>query len=408
VSGLSGLSSSEKWFSQFKPEDRDVARMLLDEVHLVSSTAFSDGILKLIDEIASERFEPLRRIALYSERPIKRVFGTIPAFFPRSRHGRAEGTGVPPVVVDPRDQEVGSEGIVAQLVTAYCRAHPDIALSHPGPTKLRKDRVSHIVIVTDLIGSGDRIFTMLESLGNVATIRSWQSYGLIKFVVIAYAATDHGLSRLAYAPLNHEVRSVVSCPTIHSVFRGARRDLVHKLCRNYPPARRSDPFGYRGGGALIAFSHGCPNNAPALLWSTAQSWSPIFPGRTALAAKEAFRVDDDEMLKARTERLLKTKDIRQRLDRPDGQLWQSTMAVLVAAEDGARGPKQISARLGVSFGEARKHFALCKQADWLADNGRPTLLGRMELKRLRRRLRPKPIFPSDDNPFYYPSQLRAP
>ncbi|WP_392714427.1 hypothetical protein [Rhizobium ruizarguesonis] len=408
MSGLSGLSSSEKWFTQFKPEDRDVARMLLDEVHLVSSGAFSDGILRLIDEVASERSEPDRKIALYSERPIKRVFGNIPAFFPNSRHGRAEGPGVPPVVVNPLDQEVGSEGIVAQLITSYCRANPKIALSHPGPTKLRKDRVSHIVIITDLIGSGDRIFSMLDSFGHVATLRSWQSYGIIKFVIIAYAAADHGFSRLRFAPLKHEVRSVVGCPTIYSAFRGARRDLVYKLCHKYPPRPRGDPFGWRGGGALMAFSHGCPNNAPALLWSSANSWLPIFPGRTALAATEAFRVDDSEMLKARTERLLRTKDIRERLDAPDGSLWLAAMAVLAASEDGARGPKQISARLGIAFGEARTHFALCKKAEWLSDKGRVTLLGRLELKRLRRRLRPKPVFPSDGNPFYYPSQLRAP
>lgn len=408
LSSFAGLAFSDAWLSQFAKEDREVAQMLLDEVHTISTDAFSDGIIKLIDEIASERPDLDRKIALYCERPIKRVFGNIPVFFPGSRKGRAEGPGVAPVVANPLDQEVGSEGIVAQLITSYCRANPKVALSHPGPSKLRKDRVSHIVIVTDLIGSGDRISAMLESLSVVATLRSWESYKLIKFVVVAYAATDHGLARLKWAPLKNEIRSVISCPTINTAFRGTRLKLINSICQRYPAKRRGNPFGWEGGGALIAFSHGCPNNAPAIFWTTANEWQPIFKGRTTIAAAGAFRIDEADLLRRRTERLLKTNEIRARLDAPDGKLWLSAMAVLAASEDGARGPRNVSARLGLPFGEVRMNINLCKEAGWISDSGVLTMLGKMELRRLRRRLRPKPIFPSDANPFYYPSQLRVP
>src|SRR5208337_3578272 len=139
-----------------------------------------------LDKVAGQRSSPERKIALYAERRIKKVFGIIPTFFPGSRHGRAKGPGVQPVQADPRDQEVGSEGVVAQLITDYCRRNPEVALSHPGPTKLRDDRVSHIVIVTDFIGSGLRVYDMLESFRYVATLQSWRSYGRLKFIVVAY------------------------------------------------------------------------------------------------------------------------------------------------------------------------------------------------------------------------------
>ncbi|MCA1494954.1 hypothetical protein I6F11_29445 [Ensifer sp. NBAIM29] len=408
MSSFAGLALSDAWLEQFAEEDREVAQMLLDEVHTVSSDAFSDGIIKLIDQIASERPEPNRKIALYCERPIKRVFGKIPAFFPGTRKGRAEGPGVAPVVANPLDQEIGSEGIVAQLITSYCRANPGVALSHPGPTKLRKDRVSHIVIVTDLIGSGDRISRMLESLSVVATLRSWESYKLVKFVVVTYASTDQGLARLSYWPLKHEIRSVIACPTIYTAFRGARLKLVDSLCRRYPGKRQGDPFGWEGGGALVAFSHGCPNNAPAVLWTTANGWQPIFRGRTTLSAASAFRIDETELLVRRAERLLKTKEIRERLDAADGELWLLAVAVLGASEDGARGERNFSARLGLPLVEISGTLALCTAAGWLLESGALTIQGRMELRRLRRRLRPRPVFPSQTNQFYYPSQLRAP
>lgn len=406
LSNLSGIALAEQWLDQFADQDRELARSLLDEVHLVPAKVFSDGIFKLIDQVAAERPAGERKIALYAERPVPSAWGTIPSFFPNSRRGRAAGPGVPPIKVDARDQEVGSEGPIAQMITTYCRLHPTVALSHPGPTKLRKDRVSHIVIVTDFIGSGDRIYQMLESFRYVATLRSWHSYKLIKFVVIAYAATDAGLHHVQLSRLPHTINVQVGCPTISGVFRGARRKLIEKLCWHYP--RKSDPFGWRAGGALIAFAHGCPNNAPAMFWSEANSWQPIFGGRTTIEASDAFAVNEAGLLNQRTERLLGIRDAREKLTSHEGNCWITAMTTLAAVDDGARRPMQISARTILPLKQVNEVLDLCVRAGWLDAEYKLTVLGQMELKRLRRRLRRKPVFPNDENPFYYPSQLRAP
>ena len=196
------------WIKRFPGNDRETAAALIDEVLLVSRDDLANGLRELLDKLTRQSALAKQKIALYAERPIKKVFGTVPAFFPNSRHGRATGTGVPPVVADRRDQEVGSEGVIAQFITDHCRRNPATAINHPGPTKMRSDKVRKIVILTDFIGSGDRIIRMLESFRYVATLRSWHSYGLIRFVIIAYSGTSEGMARIRLHKWRPDVRIV--------------------------------------------------------------------------------------------------------------------------------------------------------------------------------------------------------
>ena len=159
---LSATENGAAWLSRFTEPERSSAASLIDEVLLVGRDELSNGIFTLLDDLFLDQPKPGKSMALYAERPIKLVFGRVAAFFPHSRHGRATGTGPQPIVADPRDQEVGSEGIIAQLITDYCRANPHKALSHPGPDKMRTEKVGLLVIVSDFIGSGRRIEQMLE------------------------------------------------------------------------------------------------------------------------------------------------------------------------------------------------------------------------------------------------------
>ena len=404
---LSGISRSAEWLLQFDESDREAAASLIDEILLVSGEAFQRGMRRLLDEVVASRPSADGKIALYAERPVKKVFGKIPAFFPDSRHGKATGPGVQPVRADPRDQEIGSEGVVAQLITDYCRQNPEVALSHPGPDKLRADRVGHIVIVTDFIGSGKRVHDMLEAFRYVATLRSWRSGGRLKFTVVAYSALTEGLYILENQKLKPQVRLAVGCPTLFGGFGRSASVKMVDLCRRYPP-RRNNPFGFRGGGALIAFAHGCPNNATAMLWSRADGWRPLFHGRSTAATVEAFPVSETQALDERAQRLLGVRSAQEALSAPTTKLWVSTMMVLAACEDGARDAKAVSGRSSLGVAETESILRFAQVARWLTDKLTMTPLGRKELARLRRRGRRRPVLPSKDSPFYYPSQLRVP
>ena len=70
-------------------------------------------------------------------------------------------------------------------------------MNHPGPERLRgKTTAGEIVIVTDFLGSGTRVSTMLDKFWAVPTVRSWKSRDMIQFRVVAAAAIPSALSKV--------------------------------------------------------------------------------------------------------------------------------------------------------------------------------------------------------------------
>jgi hypothetical protein len=409
MTALSETSTGASWLGRFGASEIEIAAELIDQVLLVSRNDFVAGLRELLDELAGQPGDHKQQMALYAERPVKTVFDAIPAYFPNSRHGRAAGAGVPPIIVDPRDQEVGSEGIVAQFITDYCRRNRTIALAHPGPTKMRQAKVREIVIVTDFIGSGNRLIKMLDAFRYVATLRSWRSYGLIHFVVVAYSGTISGITAVRLHKLRPEVRVRMGCPTIANTFHGAQRTQIESLCKAYP-IKHSDPLGYEESAALIAFAHGCPNNVPPILHSRASGWIPLFAGRSTSNASDAFPPEGDALvLDQRAKRLLGIREARLTLMSLDQKRWISTMLILSAAEVGLRTTADISSRTHLTFAQVTSLVALANDALWLNETGRLTRLGRNELARLRKRRKQTPALPSGtNNNYYYPTQLRTP
>lgn len=408
---LSEGAYGKAWLEHFGPSERQVVAGLMDKMLLVGRESFASGMRTLLDQISKTDAGQDIKLAVYAERPIKKVFGKIPAYFNNSRSGRAVGAGRPPIEVDPRSQEVGSEGIGAQLITAYSRAHPASAFSHPGPDKMRKEKVRKIVIVTDFVGSGMRIYDMLESFRYVATLRSWRSYGLLEFAVLAYSGSVFGLDQLRRHKLKPDVRIFTGCPTIETSFRSAQRAEIHNVLRRFPPGHAHpfgwDGWGWGGSGALIAFAHGCPNNVPPIFHSRAAGWRPLFPGRTTEVAAEDFPTNPDDVVGQRSQDLLHITNARQALSSLESRRWISTMLVLTAVSTGARSIEEISAPTGLNMEEVKTVVGFSKVALWLTDSGKLTKLGKQELVRLRRRGRRKPILPSASQSFYYPTQLRA-
>ena len=186
---ISDTEHGQAWLQQFRPDDVSLATTLLDNVLFTSTSEFRKW---LAEEVV--RQAKVGRVALYNEREFP-LFGR---FFPQLKPGRvrrAVGKKGPMLVKPPRGSPyVGSEGIVAQLVSELAK-RPDVAaLLTPGPDRLRpmktRGPTRRLAIVTDIIGSGTRICKMLDALWRTETIRSWHSHrGVpLQILVIAYAS----------------------------------------------------------------------------------------------------------------------------------------------------------------------------------------------------------------------------
>lgn len=405
VSKFSKSEAAEAWLDRFSETDREIAASLVDEVLLVSARELTRSIIQLFDKVLAEHGGH-RPLAFYAEREVEWDRNQVLPIFPGARNGRAVGKGPQPIAFDPDHPEVGSEGIIANLITNYCRQHGRQALNHPGPDMLRRRKAGSIVIAADFIGSGQRVWEMLEAFRAVASVRSWRSYHLIDFYVVAYSGTEEGLRHVRSSRLRPEVLTVTGCPTIDTAFRKPARDAVKQLCRTYPP-NHNKPLGYGWAGALIAFEHGVPNNAPPILHSGWGKWAPLFQRRSTIGAKGEFPATNREELVARAEHLLRIRNAETYLSDSRGRRWIKTMLVLAAIDAGARSRAQISAHSRIKLETVREIIEFTEIARWTTRKLSLSALGRSELQRLRRRRARSPVLPKPDKPFYYPTQLRA-
>ena len=402
---LSENANAENWLKQFSGAEKEVAASLIDQILLVSRDSLASQLQSLIQRISADDINFQGPIALFAEREIIKSGREIPAYFENTEKGRANGSGAPPIMVDPKSQEVGSEGIIANIITDYCRQNRENYISHPGPSLMRAKRVRQIVILTDFIGSGQRLVTMLESFSKVATIRSWRSYHLIRFVIIAYSGTSKGIRAVRSHKLQPVVTTFIGCPTITSSFTGALRSNIISLCKTYPK-QHDFPLGYKDSGALIAFAHGCPNNVPPIIHSKKNKWTPLFPGRSTTISFSAFSdLGEYGEVNKSCQTIL---NAQMALDCGEGKDW--IYAMLILAVSGSRSPnfQTISAQTHIPLVDVERVVKLSKEALWLNDAMHLTELGRMELDRLRRRRSKSPLrLAIGENELYYPTGLRG-
>lgn len=353
-----------------------------------------------------------RPIALYVERELVRDHSLYqsPAAFPR----RAVGPPQLPEVGTGKF-EIGSEGIIGNIVTRLTRQNSNDFLAHPTMESLRDAKPSCLIIVTDFIGSGKRIYDFLTSMQRTPSLVSWVSYHRITIEVVAYTGTIQGLEFVRGHALQPLVTIHTGCPTIHQ-FTDPERTQYIELCRAYAPGKPRTPItplGYGDVGALIAFSHSAPNNMPLIFHRTSSTWKPLFAGRSTVDAWSLLsqfgsanifpmwlrRIGQNVL--SRSLRLLKTD-----------QNTQQMILVLSASKRKPRTFESISSNTGIPVEIVRERIQRAQNAGLLDPRGHLTDAGYRELRYMRKpinksRKSKHGLFDRPDSP-YFPKQLRPP
>jgi len=197
------------WLAQFSADDRPLSIGLLDAMLLVSYPAFVEGIRDLVLEIGECH---KGKIGLYAEREIRRHKG-IPnrLFRERKVKGSVRAYGAGPKPIEPTrtyNPEVGSEVLVAWIITELCRQHRKKFISHPGPDQIRNHQIRAFFLLTDFIGSGSRAAAYLSAAWRVGSVKSWHSGMLFKSEVIAYSGAELGVSKVRSHPFVNGVSLV--------------------------------------------------------------------------------------------------------------------------------------------------------------------------------------------------------
>lgn len=366
------------WLSNFSVAQRDTARLLIDSLELVSETdlrrEIGGAILGLLPRLAGP-------VAAFPAREV-----------PSDESAHAKGRDGCYHTLEPGMP--GSEAVLANILTGVMRQGGAAAglLGKNDLPNLRAKKVRTIILVDDFSGSGTRLIKFHKALMRHKTIRSWSSYRLIDFHVVAYAATQTAIRLLNQRFGANCVHIVRACPT----FEGARwtpEQLaeVEMLCSHSADKRSAKwAFGFRDSRALIAFEHTAPNNLPFLLWKVASGWNSLF---------EYKAVPND---------LLRLFTMRPSL--PSEPLVGTIGAERLGQTIDLLGRRvhdagNIAGVLRVSIAEAVRLLRLAYDLGLINAKYRLTDTGRAELKRWRA-VHPMRVLPNHDEP-YYPQQLRA-
>ena len=424
--------NGRRWLSQFALGDIGLATELLRDLELVSRDEFADGLRALILERAEQTQGP---VALYAERELGHRHGVPHRLFKETdrKPKRALGSVGPPAVKATKayDISVGSEGIVAQLISELAREHPKKFVDHPGPDQIRRKQVKTFWIVTDMVGSGDRVWRYLEAAWLVRSVRSWWSGGFLRFGVIAYAGTDIGERRVARHACKPTFMLVKPAPTIRTVFSAGKAEQLERLCEAYVPAATADgkeapwggpahhPLGYGGAGALLVFAHGAPNNVPPIFHKASQSktrpWVPLFPARVSSGlGSEAFGTSlTAGKIRERLEKLGQRGLARSTVVNATVSTWEVFSILTALSKPPRNNDAVLSRRSGFETSRVRNLCRRLMEYGWIDSQRRLTDAGAGQLRHARKQVddHAKDLWgaaPKVRQVPYYPKSLRPP
>lgn len=392
----------EAWLEFFDEPDRPLIRELTGALSLVSLTEFERSLAKLVFEVVAES----RTVAIYSAREFEECLS-----FDGEDDDCESGLDAA-----PRGGDIGSEGRTAHIARQIRRSASTKFVVHPSISKLRDGTVDHIVVIDDILGTGNRCSAYLDQLWKYATIKSWWSYKLIKFSVVAYAGTEDAIRLVQRHRCQPQVHVHRYCPTISSLpWPPQRRTAALAVCNKYANQWRIRyPLGYKKTASLLVFEHGCPNNVPSIFWGQAvkgpEDWRAIFEGRsTAGGTSTAFPGEFEAstpvsaLISAGQHRLAAA--LSSVVDRP---LSARMLLVLSLVWKGRRRSETLAHATGLTVNDCNELLETCIAAGFISPLRRITSAGIAELKGAinARGLRLNPV-PPVGNDVYYPVALRS-
>lgn len=401
-----------EWLGQFDGDDIPLSEMLIEQLLYVTADEFHNRMTGMLRDLPDEFDGPF---GLFVERKVRRYNGVPNRLFNQPRRlkqRRARGGGPNPVDSPHAGRhEVGSEGLLAQFSTELTRAQPTVFFNHPGPNRIRNSAIRNFVLITDFIGTGSQASDYLEAAWRVASTKSWHSYGMLKFIVVCHSATHKGREKVESHRCRPTIVEYQACPTLAD-FAPYRQHEIRKMCErkgpSYSQAGGIPSLGYGDCGALIAFAHGIPNNAPRLLFKKGRNWAPLFPARVTSSVKPLKTDEKLQAIALRLERLREKKIAKLALNNGLPSDSDVTLLVLAALKRRPRTVEVVSSRTGLTLLDVREAMNRARDANWIDDDNKLTENAYRELEALREKRAARTLRYEGETGHYVPENLRAP
>ncbi len=438
IRNLSERKVGTEWLQQFDPEDIETARLLLDSLMFVSNQELSLGIKNSIDKLLgahkgkmavyvarevpkavrdywkdqkTNRMNKIRRQldkalgieTLPEETSAKIITEDIPMYFKNKR--------CRPDIIDTSPPDgIGSEGTIAHLCRDICAANSRL-LDHPSISGSKRSKCRWFLCIDDIVGSGKRMDEFVKWVSMHPTIRSWRSFGWLRFAAISYAGSEKGAGRLERSNTIKEIRYAKYIPHGRIFWTQLQYKKISDLCKKYAKrtTRRGFPCGFGEALSLIVFEHKCPNTAPAILWAPpSDKWKSIFHERPSIVLKGWPKADRERNQKRILQSLghtrLRKRSVFSQLNVESRQL----LALLAALAVKKRKITILSDILELPQNVIDDMVVKCQEFNWINSELYLTETGHKTLEAAKQnQCLPKPDIELKDQ-FYYPSSLRNP
>jgi hypothetical protein len=176
----------QEWLAQFEAADEEVASRLVNSLTLISQSLFD----RTLDRLIRQTKDGIKGyIALFAARELKKNNKTD---FVNSLVSTDPKISMDAVA---RGSDLGSEARVAATIRSICKSSPDIFINHPTVEQMRKRQCDAIVVIDDILGSGNRAVEFIDALWESRSIRSWLSRDNFQFIVITGQCQVLGLDQ---------------------------------------------------------------------------------------------------------------------------------------------------------------------------------------------------------------------
>jgi hypothetical protein len=406
---LSKTTEGKNWLQQFDEEDKEIATIFLDSVFVVSHSELEACLVSRLNEFLS--LNKRGKIALYAVKerpkilPRKIAIDKTKPFFPLAISH--ENPKRKPIDYSTPG-ETGSEGEMEHLCRDYKKSRSRV-LTNPGLEELREKRVRWIILLDDIIGSGNRIKEYLEWLYEDKTIKSWHSYGLIDFHVIAYVSTSEGKDHIEKIKYLSDINSCRHITSGISIWTDKELEKIELLCVKYSKKYSlGHPFGYKDAFSMILLPYGFPNTAPSILSEQKNGWRKLFPetGRPSICIEKLATLNEK-----RQERLLLMLG-QTRLTKPSlfsrlNKDSKNLLMLLAAIASKKRDVIKLSEILATSESTINEWCSKCRYYGWIDEKNFLTLHGKKTLEAARKNKCTLEYEFSDKDKFYFPMSLKG-
>lgn len=309
---FSNMHSTQHWLKQFSKNHRVIAESLLNSIVYIKSSSLIIDLKEVILE--NENKEKVSILPIRELDDNEQVFDLT-------------NKNTPPQL-QASNQPLGSEAFISNLYTQLNRKNKvyfplsrikigrKSIIASNSLNAMQKLSIRKLILVDDLIGSGDRTKIYLERLYNHPTIKSWLSFGTLKIEILAYMATLQGegvVRRYIENKKGINLNVLYLAPTIYEL---RNFDDIKVLCESYSDENENYPLGYGDSAVRVVFSHSAPNNIPSILYRSQIRYKPKLKGITNLRKWDALfpsrHINSDFIyeVESKTRSLSKTNKIK--------------------------------------------------------------------------------------------------